>query len=129
VLGANALFEYLGRIADHRCASRNILRDHCASTDHRTRANRDTWENRRIGADRGALHYKGPLHDIIRIARARVTIVCERGVRPNADVVFQCDAIPELYAALDRDAVSDYDLVFDEAVRADIASAADDRAR
>jgi len=63
--------------------------------------------------------------DPSRVFGTRIEVVGERRVGPDADVAFDRHSVPELNAALDRHAVADHDLVFDEAMRTDVAVPSD----
>jgi hypothetical protein len=56
---------------------------------------------------------------------ARPGVVGEGDVGANEDVVLDSQAVPELHARLNRDAVADDDVVLDEDVGADVAVGTD----
>ena len=56
---------------------------------------------------------------------AREGVVGEGNVGADEDVVFDAQAVPELYAGFHRDAVADDDFVLDEDVGADVAVSTD----
>src|SRR4051794_16585626 len=56
-------------------------------------------------------------------------IIGEGRVRADEHVVLEPQAVPELDSALDRDPIAQHYVIFDEGVVADVAVAAQDRAR
>src|SRR6266511_9874 len=56
-------------------------------------------------------------------------VVRERGVRANEHIIFESKAVPDLYAALDRDPVADHDIILDENMIANVAVGANDSTR
>lgn len=56
-------------------------------------------------------------------------VVGEGGVRPDKDIVLDSQTIPKIDAIFQRYAVADDDIIFDEALRADVAVVANPGAR
>ena len=52
---------------------------------------------------------------------ARKSVVCKRSVRANKYVVTDPQTVPQLHATLDGDAITNNDVVLDQAMRADVA--------
>lgn len=75
--------------------------------------------------DRSALANGGDREAVRVDLGAREFVVGERDVRADEDIVLDAQAIPELHPALDRGAVADDHIVFDENLRADVAVTAD----
>lgn len=59
----------------------------------------------------------------------RKTVIGKGGVRADENIVLDADSVPELHATFNRDPVSDYDVVFDENMVANIAVRANPGAR
>ena len=110
-----------GGSTDDQSVRRDVLGDDGAGADHGAFADGEPREDGSVGADRGAFLDQGREQRRRGVARARLTVVGERRVRSDEDVVLERHAIPKLDAAFDRDAVADDDLVLDEAMGARIA--------
>jgi len=109
---------------------RNVVSDDRARADHCFLTDGDAGQERGVRSNGRAAPDCGASQRFRRqvLAASRKTIVSERRVRPDKDIVLQRHAIPELNAALDGDAITDHNIVFDECVIADVAVPADFRA-
>lgn len=96
------------------------------SSDHRAFADGDARKDCRVGADGRAFLDEGRQECCCRIARAGVEVVSKRYIWTDKDAVLERDSVPKLNTTFDRHMVTDDDFIFDEAVGADIAVAADD---
>jgi hypothetical protein len=56
-----------------------------------------------------------------RFLAARKPVIGERCVGPDKNIVAHPQAVPQLHATLDRDAIPNENVVFDQAVRANVA--------
>ncbi len=113
------------RISGQFRMGRRVMSHHGARAHHGPFADDDSGSQRSVGADgSSALDHRPRILRRVLLT-ARKTVVGEGGVRADEHVVFHPQAIPQLDAALDGDAVPDDHVVFNEGVIADIAIPAD----
>ena len=96
-----------------------------ANAYHGVLANGHTAKDSTAGTDTGSAFDQGGFEFPSCVLGVRVAIIGERDVGSNANVIFQCDAVPDLDAVLDGDVIANHGFVLDEAVRTDIAVLAD----
>ena len=68
----------------------------------------------RVRADRRTARDRGAGNLVLPLPAPREVVVRERRIGADEDVVVDAQPVPELHAALDRDAVADHDIALDE---------------
>ena len=114
-----------GRDCPRRWPWGNVARHHAARSHHRLAADLHAGQDRRVGADRGAVGDGRPQDCSWMLLAAGKLVVGEGGVGADEDVVAHAKSVPKLHAALDGHAVAQNHVVLDEDVVADVAVAAD----
>lgn len=123
------LIQDSGRVADYRYTRGYVFSDHGASAYH------GPGTNTNAGQDRGPTAYAGPIFNPCfktyetRILAPGVLVIRKSDIGPDMYIVAHTNAIPQLYTGFNRYAITDNDIVFNEAMRADIAIFSDDSTR
>jgi len=95
--------------------------DHGTRSHHGFAADDDAGQDDRARPDGRAVVDGGNEKFFWFLLAAWKSVVGERGIGSDEDIVTHPQAVPQLHAALDGDAVAHHHVVFDQAVRADVA--------
>jgi hypothetical protein len=87
-------------------------------------ADPDPGQDNRAGSDHGPLFNDRVQLDEVGVAASRVLVIGEGGIRPYENIILYAQPVPELHPAFDGDSVAYDHIVFNEAVGADVAIAA-----
>jgi len=99
----------------------NVFGHDRSGTNHSTFTYGDTGQQRGIGTD-GSTAMDGRDGVSIRaLERTWVSIIGERDIWADKNLICDAEAVPELHAAFDRDLVADSHIVFNEHMGADVA--------
>ena len=110
-----------GRVADNGAAGYYVFRDHGARADGGSGANAKTRKDGCSATDTGTCINPRPKRGEIRVPAARLLVVGEGDVGTDENIVTDPQTIPQLHSALDGDPVTHDDVIFDQAVGADVA--------